>query len=265
MSEISLHKQIQESISLFVKEGSIVREIWGKVDTVLFIFGGSAAEFALNKAVDWLYFTGKLPKDPIGRLFSTVVYAHKIIFQEEEKALLAIQSITQIHKHVENERGAKIPDWAYRDVLYMLIYYSISAFELLERKLSVAEKEEIFQVFNRVGNEMGLRDLPNNYTTWLVSRNEHLNNDLAYSDLTNNLFKQYKKHLGFRYGVLLKVQALLVPKQVAKLMNFSRPSMFSILLSGYKLVKHYKLLKAIKYNLLPSKYQPQLKSLERDV
>ena len=36
----------------FVKENSIVREIWGKSDTVLFIFAGASAEFALNKAVD---------------------------------------------------------------------------------------------------------------------------------------------------------------------------------------------------------------------
>ena len=42
----------------------------GKGDTILFIFAGAgAAEFALNKAVDWLYFTGKLPTDPLGRLF----------------------------------------------------------------------------------------------------------------------------------------------------------------------------------------------------
>ena len=46
---------------------------------VAFIFAGAAAEFALNKAVDWLYFTGKLPKDPLGRLFTTVEYARQIV------------------------------------------------------------------------------------------------------------------------------------------------------------------------------------------
>ena len=51
----------------FVKKDSIIREIWGKSDTVLLIFAGAAAEFALNRAVDWLYFTGKLPADPLGR------------------------------------------------------------------------------------------------------------------------------------------------------------------------------------------------------
>jgi hypothetical protein len=64
----------------FVGKHSIVRKIWGKADTVLFIFAGAAAEFALNKAVDWLYFTGKLPANPLDRLFSTVTYARKIVF-----------------------------------------------------------------------------------------------------------------------------------------------------------------------------------------
>lgn len=42
----------------FVREDSIVRKIWGKGDTILFIFAGASAEFALNKAVDWLYLLG---------------------------------------------------------------------------------------------------------------------------------------------------------------------------------------------------------------
>ena len=50
----------------FVAPTSIVRRIWGTADTVLFIFAGAAAEFALNKAVDWLYFTGRLPARPTG-------------------------------------------------------------------------------------------------------------------------------------------------------------------------------------------------------
>src|SRR6478735_9172887 len=135
------------TMELFVKKDSIVRKIWGSSDTVLFIFAGSAAEFALNKAVDWLYFTGRLPADPIGRLFSTVAYAKMIIFAERENAYKAIDKITSIHAAVEQSRNAKIPDWAYRDVLYMLIHYSIAAYELLEKKLTAPEKEKVFAVF----------------------------------------------------------------------------------------------------------------------
>jgi hypothetical protein len=46
----------------------------------------------------------------------------------------AIDTLRQRDTAVEQRRGAAIPDWAYRDVLFMLIYYSISAYELLEKK-----------------------------------------------------------------------------------------------------------------------------------
>jgi hypothetical protein len=45
----------------FVHKDSIVRKIWGNSEVILLIFAGAAAEFALNKAVDWLFFTNKLP------------------------------------------------------------------------------------------------------------------------------------------------------------------------------------------------------------
>src|ERR671913_2015336 len=98
----------------FVNEDSIVRKIWGNGDTILFIFAGAAAEFALNKQVDWLYYTGKLPADPIGRLFSTVEYAQQIIFQREDSALRSVDKINNIHKGVEKSRGRSIPAGAYK-------------------------------------------------------------------------------------------------------------------------------------------------------
>ena len=207
----------------FVNKNSIVKKIWGNADTVMFIFAGSAAEFALNKAVDWLYFTGKLPADPIGRLFSTVSYAHLIIFSDLDKANKSIDKITSIHAAVEHNRNAVIPDWAYRDVLYMLIHYSIASYELLERKLTLHEKEDVFQVFYRVGSRMNLKALPQNYNQWKKSYAEHLQNDLEKSKCTVNLFKQYKKHLGwFRYQILIEAQKLLVTERVRKLLGFKK-------------------------------------------
>ena len=107
-------------MEFFVHKNSIVRTIWGKADTILFIFAGASAEFALNKAVDWLYFTGRLPADPLGRLFSTIGYARQIVFSERDAALRAIDKMRAIHSTVEANRGDKIPDWAYRDVLFKL-------------------------------------------------------------------------------------------------------------------------------------------------
>jgi len=75
-------------------------------------------------------------------LFSTVAYARQIIFSQQQQALRAIDSMSHIHAQVEKKRGAQIPAWAYRDVLFMLIHYSIASYELLERKLSAAEKKK---------------------------------------------------------------------------------------------------------------------------
>src|SRR5260221_3507487 len=190
-------------MEFFVDKQSIVRKIWGKADTVLFVFAGVSAEFALNKAVDWLYFAGRLPADPLGRLFSTVMYARQIGFSEKEDAYKGIDKIAAIHAAVEKNRGSRIPDWAYRDVIFMLIHYSQASFELLERKMTDTEKEDLFAVFNRVGLRMGLKGLPANYNEWKVMRNEHLHKDLANTHYTIDLYKQYRKHLvRIRYKLL---------------------------------------------------------------
>jgi ER-bound oxygenase mpaB/B'/Rubber oxygenase, catalytic domain len=250
-------------MEFFVDKGSIVRKIWGKGDTVLFVFAGASAEFALNKAVDWLYFTGRLPADPLGRLFSTVMYARQIVFSKTEEALKAIDKIASIHTAVENNRGAKIPDWAYRDVLFMLIHYSQASFELLERKLSDQEKEDLYDVFNRLGLRMGLKDLPANYQQWLISREEHLQQDLIKSDFTIDLYKQYRKHLGFvRYALLKESQKLVVPDHAKQLLKLGKFSWLTPILATYKLSRKIKLDWFLKSIVLPAKYKKQIKELD---
>lgn len=247
----------------FVRKNSIVREVWGKSDTVLFIFAGAAAEFALNKAVDWLYFTGRLPTDPLGRLFSTVSYARKIIFAENETALKTIDSIYLIHKVVESNRGASIPDWAYRDVLYMLIHYSIASYEVLERKLSLDEKQEIYDVFYRFGSRMKLQGLSENYTKWLIQREDDIENDLEKSDYTIDLFQQYKKHLGsIRYFILIEGQKLIIPEKVRMLLGFRKTPLLSFFLLFYKLSRIIKLDIIIKKLILPQKYKVEIYKLD---
>ena len=247
----------------FVREDSIVRRIWGRSETVLFIFAGASAEFALNKSVDWLYFTGKLPADPLGRLFSTVAYAKKIVFASEEQAHAAIDTMRQIHSRVENDRGASIPDWAYRDVLYMLIFYSIASYELLERRLTAEEKEEVYDVFLRLGTRMGLKDLPLGYTSWLNDRDLHLKNDLVVSEHTTDLFKQYKKHLGLlRYTILIETQKLLVPPEVRKKLHFNRINWLAPIVPVYKVSQKLRLDWVVKKILLPGKYSKEINGLD---
>ncbi len=250
-------------MTLFVNENSIVRKIWSKTDNLLFIFGGAAAEFALNKAVDWLYFTNKLPKDPIGRFFSTVAYSQKIIFAEEQNAKMILKSIRKIHQNVEQSRGEAIPDWAYRDVLYMLIHYSIVSFEVLERSLTLDEKREIFNVFKSVGEELGLIDLPNSFEEWQVSRIRHLENDLIQSVYSLDLFKRYKEELGsLRFKILVEVQKLLVPPKVYQLLELSSIKWCKPIVLMYKTVRNTAFTKALVIKLLPRSFEKQLKMLE---
>lgn len=248
----------------FVHEHSIVRQIWGTSDTILFIFAGAAAEFALNKAVDWLYFTGQLPSDPLGRLFSTVAYACRIVFADRQSAEQAIATIASIHAKVEDQRGTNIPDWAYRDVLFMLIDYSIRAYELLERPTNKSEKQEVMDVFYRVGCGMGLTKIPSKFDDWTRSRQEHLTADLAYSHFTTDLFKQYRKHLGpFRYRLLLEAQKLVVPTTVSELMSFNKRRYLRPFIVVYKMSRRLKMDGILKEMLLPSNYKDEINALDQ--
>lgn len=252
-----------EEVSLFVREDSVVRKIWGKSDTILFIFAGAAAEFALNKAVDWLYFTGRLPSDPIGRLFSTVRYAGRIVFSPEAEARRTLEAIRLIHASVENQRGASIPDWAYRDVLFMLIHYSIAAYELLECKLTDTEKEEVYNVFYRVGTGMGLPSLPHSYSAWLPVRQAHMVQDLQPSEYTKDLFRQYRKHLGAaRYRILIESQKLVVPEEVNAMLQFDGQQWLAPWVPLYKLSRLIKADRIIKALLLPAAYRAEINQLD---
>ena len=248
----------------FVSQDSIVREIWGKGDTILFIFAGAAAEFALNKAVDWLYFTGRLPADPLGRLFSTVSYARTIVFAKEAAALKAIDSMAAIHAVVEEKRGKRIPDWAYRDVLFMLIDYSIRAYEVLERPLAEAERREVFDVFHRVGSRMGVRGLPATYPEWIAMRHDHLQSNLQWSTYTHDLYRQYYKHLGMvRYFLLREAQTLIVPERVRSLLEFRRFSLLRPVLGIYKWSRALGLDRVMKALILPGEYKREIADLDR--
>ena len=250
-------------MEFFVDKQSVVRKIWGKGDTVLFVFAGASAEFALNKAVDWLYFTGRLPADPLGRLFSTVMYARLIVFSEKEAAHRAIDKITSIHAAVEKNRNARIPDWAYRDVLFMLIHYSIASFELLERKLTDPEKQDLFDVFYRVGMRMELKGLPGNYNEWRTMHEAQLQQDLVKSHYTVDLYKQYRKHLGVvRYKLLKESQKLVCPVTVKKLLGLGKIHWVTPLLRAYKLSGKIKMDSFLKSIIMPRAYRKQIKELD---
>ena len=241
-----------------------MRKIWGDPDLVLLIFAGSAAEFALNRAVDWLFFTGEIPRDPIGRLFSTVRYAQEIVFVDEEKARRTLDRINAQHASVEHERGQTIPDWAYRDVLYMLIDYSERAYTLLYRSLSPREKSDLFEVFLRIGEALCIPELPRTYAEWQVDRQRHLVRDLSYSKHTSLLYQAYRKHLGvWRYYLLLEVQALLVPNEVRRLLRLNSNYLISGAARTYGIVNTGSIRSLVHTLLIPPRYWSEVRNFER--
>lgn len=249
----------------FVERRSIVRKIWGNTDLVLLIFAGSAAEFALNRAVDWLFFTGEIPRDPIGRLFSTVRYAQEIVFVDEATANRTLARINAQHASVEHQRGETIPDWAYRDVLYMLIDYSERAYALLYRPLSLVEKSDLFEVFLRIGEGLSIPELPKTYAEWRLDRQRHLVRDLAYSNHTAKLFGAYRKHLGlFRYHLLLEVQALLVPDYVCRLLKLNSNPLMSGLVQTYGIIGRGHLQSLVHTLLIPPRYWSDVRRFDRN-
>ncbi|MGH9934639.1 MAG: oxygenase MpaB family protein, partial [Blastocatellia bacterium] len=233
-------------------------------DLILLIFAGSAAEFALNRAVDWLFFTGNLPRDPIGRLFSTVRYAQEIVFVDEATARRTLDQIYSIHKSVERARGAQIPDWAFRDVLYMLIDYSERAHSLLHRPLTEAERRELYQVFHRIGQGLRISDLPASYAEWQDDRRRHLERDLEYSEYTRLLFEKYRRHLGgWRYEILRLTQAELAPEHVRRLLGLTSPPLLFEAFRAYGLFTRLNMQELVHWLLLPPQYVDEVRRFDR--
>ena len=231
---------------------------------VLLIFAGCAAEFALNRAVDWLFFTGKLPQDPLGRLFSTASYSQYIVFADEATATRTLDRIRAVHAAVESERGQRIPEWAHRDVLYMLIDYSERAHELLARPLRAEEQAELYDVFYRVGVGLGIPGLPRTYAEWQADRELHLRRDLAYSEGTRELYARYREALGpWRYHLLLRIQAMLAPAHVRGLLGLEGAPLMRAATRFYPVLVRAGLRSVVQWLLIPAEHLPAVRRLDR--
>ena len=248
----------------FVDRDSIVRTIWGDGDMVLLVFAGSAAEFALNRAVDWLFFTGNVPRDPIGRLLSTAAYAQQIVFADASAAARTLERIRAVHHAVEQQRGQQIPDWAHRDVLYMLIDYSERAHEMLARPLTAAEQRDLYDVFYRVGAGLAIEDIPPTYEAWRADRDAHMRRDLLHGESTNALYAQYRNHLGrWRYEALLRVQSILTPDHVRGLLGLKRAEWLRVLVRVYPILVRAGFRPIVQRLLLPARLLPAVRGLDR--
>jgi uncharacterized protein (DUF2236 family) len=243
---------------------AVTRDIWGDADTVLLIFAGAAAEFALNRAVDWLFFTGALPRDPIGRLFRTVRYAQNIAFATAHEATHTLNRIRRIHASVERGRGEAIPAWAHRAVLYMLIDYSERAAHLLRGPLGQSRQEALYGDFRRIGQGLGIGELPTGYTQWRTDRARRLQEDLAWTPWTDELYRAYRCHLGpWRHELLRQLQSVLVPPFVREQLKLPSPGGGALLVHGMRTVRTLRLGIAARRLVLPLRHWRDLMGLEK--
>ncbi|MCZ4223153.1 hypothetical protein [Pedobacter rhodius] len=93
---------------------------------------------------------------------------------------------------------------------------------------------------------------------------QQLQQNLIYSHFSEDLFKQYQKHLGwYRFSLMTGVQGLLVPAEVGKLLRLKKGKRIGFTLWIYKASRKYKISRHLRNLLLPAKYKEQILSLER--
>lgn len=212
-----------------------IQRIWGSPDAILLFFAGGAAEFAAIKAVDWLFFTNRLPAAPIERFFETVRFAQRVFFGTHSQATAAIASITRIHRHVEAARGAPIPEWAYRDVLFLLIDYGERAHTIIYGPMSASDRQAHFEAILALGRAMELPGMPASYAAYLAQRHQQLVDDYAASALTERLFDSYRAAIGaWRFRLLRLIQASLLPEELRPVLGLQANWLVDRLLRCYR-------------------------------
>jgi uncharacterized protein (DUF2236 family) len=242
----------------------ITRGIWGRTDAVLLIFGGAAAEFALNRAVDWLFVRGALPRDSFGRLFHTAQTAHLIVFGAYDEGAAALDRIRRAHAAVEAHRRASIPQWAHRSVLYLLIDYSERAARCLAGPLTTEAQAALYADFRRVGDALDIEELPPTYAAWQVDRARQLATDLAWSPFSAELYQAYRRQLGpWRYALLRRLQAEVAPDPVRELLGLPTPHTRLAPFTLYRWACRAGVGRVAPYLASPPRYWSSIRALDR--
>jgi hypothetical protein len=135
---------------------------------------------------------------------------------------------------VEAARGDVIPDWAYRDVLFILIDYGERAHAIVYGPMPEVERQAHFDALLAVGQAMHLKDLPTNYEEYLAQRHQQLLQDYAYGPLTGRLNAAYRAALGpWRYWLLRRLQANLIPEELRPITGLRPHWLMAAILRGY--------------------------------
>ncbi len=242
----------------------VMRRTWGSTDAIAIIFAGSAAEFAVNREVDWLFWTNALPNAPIERFFETVRFAQAIAFGTPDEAQGAIDGVNRAHAAVERSRGSSIPAWSYRDVLFMLIDYGERAYEIVYGPLIQDERETSFRW--SVGSGAGDAHVRLAVDICRLQRAPPASiwqHNIVHSEWTDLLYRSYREHLGpWRYRAMLDLQGSLVPPEVATALGLTRKRRVDVLLRSYRHLPRRQLLRTFGPVFFARQYAAQLATLE---
>lgn len=192
----------------------ITRRIWGDPENVLLVYAGAAAEFTLHPENHWLFYTGKMPSDPLRRFRDTLKYQQKLFFMPAAAVPHVARHIKDMHRQVEEKRSQeqgpmRIPDEAYTQVFSMLIEYGIRGYEYLHHcKLGRPQREDYFNDIRAIAQMMEVEDFPQDYGHYLDRRTDVVVNQLQFNPYTRELMEAYRRNLGpIRYWVLRQFQA----------------------------------------------------------
>lgn len=211
----------------------ITRSIWGDPQTVLLVYAGAAAEFALNPENHWLFYTGKLPADPLKRFRDTLEYQRKLFFMPASQVAQVAKHIRGIHRQVEQKRSAeqgeaRISDRAFFQVFSMLIEYGVRGREYLTRRAMTAkEREDYFGDIRSIAALMEVADFPQDHPAYLALRAKTVAEDLKVNAYTPELVASFRRALGpFRSWVLEQFQARFIEPLLAQRLELKADPLF---------------------------------------
>ena len=201
----------------------VARRVWSDPTSMLMVFVGSAAEFPLNPSVDWLFYTGRLPSDPLARFLSTVEYLRRLIVADDKTRKMEAAKLKELHHVLERKRGDSIPPESYRDVLCMNMIYSIRSVPIVTGKeLTRAEKDSIVRDLSTVGDQMGIPHLPRSFDELCQQRKARLE-IWVRNDFTDQLVGSYRKAIGFfTYKILITAFPLLVEAEIMERLRLQK-------------------------------------------
>jgi hypothetical protein len=160
-----------------------------------------------------------------------------------------------------------IPDWAYRDVLFLLIDYGERAHEIIYGPLSPTDRQEHFEAFLAVGHAMHLSGLPTTYAEYQTQRHQQLLDDYAPSPLMERLCDSYRAAIGpWRYWLLRRIQANLLPTELLPVAGLRPNCLIGGILRCYRYLPGEGSKPRWLYNLLlPSNMSQQVHKLALNV